>query len=256
MSVELVDANRQLPIAYRNTIANMMAEAEALNGIFAPDEITYAWYRAKGIAELPYPPFAPGADARLRDRRDDRSARRDADDREAVQPRQRVSGRRGRARADHVRQGDDRLVHQRQLRRSAGGGARRPRGARAGRDEDREGVRRVSGIGRRRAADRAARCAARRRVDRRRVPLGRRRRSGSRGAARASARGRTRSSKGQRAITSFNRNWQNRMGLGGEGYLASPVVVAASALLGYMAPPSELGPRRGTRRSSVSDGLS
>ena len=46
---------------------------------------------------------------------------------------------------------------------------------------------------------------------------------------------------GQRAITSFNRNWQNRMGLGGEGYLASPAVVAASALIGYMAPPSELG---------------
>ena len=31
------------------------------------------------------------------------------------------------------------------------------------------------------------------------------------------------------------------MGVGGEGYLASPSVVAASALLGYMAPPSELG---------------
>src|SRR5207245_9735672 len=46
---------------------------------------------------------------------------------------------------------------------------------------------------------------------------------------------------GERAITSFNRNWQNRMGLGGEGYLASPAVVAASAILGYMAPPSELG---------------
>ena len=46
---------------------------------------------------------------------------------------------------------------------------------------------------------------------------------------------------GQRAITSFNRNWQNRMGLGGEGYLASPAVVAASALIGYMAPPTELG---------------
>ena len=28
---------------------------------------------------------------------------------------------------------------------------------------------------------------------------------------------------------------------GGEGYLASPAVVAASALVGYMAPPSELG---------------
>ncbi|HVQ35120.1 MAG TPA: aconitase family protein [Candidatus Bathyarchaeia archaeon] len=46
---------------------------------------------------------------------------------------------------------------------------------------------------------------------------------------------------GQRAITSFNRNWQNRMGVGGEGFLASPAVVAASALAGYMAPPSELG---------------
>ena len=46
---------------------------------------------------------------------------------------------------------------------------------------------------------------------------------------------------GQRAITSFNRNWQNRMGVGGEGYLASPAVVAASALLGYMGPPDELG---------------
>jgi 3-isopropylmalate/(R)-2-methylmalate dehydratase large subunit len=46
---------------------------------------------------------------------------------------------------------------------------------------------------------------------------------------------------GQRAITSFNRNWQNRMGYGGEGYLASPAVVAASALAGYMAPPGELG---------------
>jgi homoaconitase/3-isopropylmalate dehydratase large subunit len=31
------------------------------------------------------------------------------------------------------------------------------------------------------------------------------------------------------------------MGLGGEGYLASPAVVAASALVGYMAPPTELG---------------
>ena len=47
--------------------------------------------------------------------------------------------------------------------------------------------------------------------------------------------------KGERAITSFNRNWTNRMGVGGEGYLASPAVVAASALLGYMGPPSELG---------------
>src|SRR6058998_1402735 len=39
MSVEFVDRERQLPIAYRNTIANMMAEAEAMNGIFAADDI-------------------------------------------------------------------------------------------------------------------------------------------------------------------------------------------------------------------------
>jgi homoaconitase/3-isopropylmalate dehydratase large subunit len=31
------------------------------------------------------------------------------------------------------------------------------------------------------------------------------------------------------------------MGVGGEGFLASPAVVASSALAGYMAPPSELG---------------
>ena len=66
--------DRQLPIAYRNTIANMMAEAEALNGIFAPDDITYAWYRAQGHRPTcRIRAFAPGADARLRDRRDDRS---------------------------------------------------------------------------------------------------------------------------------------------------------------------------------------
>jgi 3-isopropylmalate/(R)-2-methylmalate dehydratase large subunit len=64
MSVELVDADSQLPIAYRNTIANMMAEAEALNGIFAPDEVTYGWYRQKEITDLPYPPITPGIDAR------------------------------------------------------------------------------------------------------------------------------------------------------------------------------------------------
>ena len=63
MSVELVDANRQLPMTFRNTIANMMAEAEALNGIFAPDETTYAWYRAKGMTVLPYPPIVCGEDA-------------------------------------------------------------------------------------------------------------------------------------------------------------------------------------------------
>src|SRR5213596_511554 len=64
MSVEFVDAHMQLPMSYRNTIANMMAEGEALNGIFAPNDLTYAWYREKGATKLPYPRFAPGPDAR------------------------------------------------------------------------------------------------------------------------------------------------------------------------------------------------
>src|SRR3972149_1465355 len=47
----------------RNTIANMMAEAEALNGIFAPDALTLDWYQSKGITELPYPIVSPGGNA-------------------------------------------------------------------------------------------------------------------------------------------------------------------------------------------------
>src|SRR5919201_7057430 len=52
-----------MPITCRNSIANMMAEAEALNGIFAADAITYDWYRSKGISDLPYPRVIPGIDA-------------------------------------------------------------------------------------------------------------------------------------------------------------------------------------------------
>ena len=71
MSVELVDADRQLPIAYRNTIANMMAEAEALNGIFAPDDD----HATRGIAQKGIDDAAVSADRAgrrraLRDRRD------------------------------------------------------------------------------------------------------------------------------------------------------------------------------------------
>jgi 3-isopropylmalate/(R)-2-methylmalate dehydratase large subunit len=64
MSVELVDRNLQLPIAYRNTIANMMAEAEAQNGIFAADAITEAWYASRGVTSLPYPRVQAGTGAR------------------------------------------------------------------------------------------------------------------------------------------------------------------------------------------------
>ncbi len=193
MSVELVDADKQLPIAYRNTIANMMAEAEAQNGIFAPDEITYAWYRQKGITDLPYPAIAPGAEREVRDRRERGPVRRSADDRQAVQPRQRVSSRRSRARAPDVRQGDDWLLHQRQLRRSAAGGARlcAPRGRSAPREspaswrsfrDPAASAVRSSGRIRGSAANRSPRSSARSAAA-----------SGSRGAGRASARARTRS---------------------------------------------------------------
>src|SRR5258705_7800376 len=40
---------------------------------------------------------------------------------------------------------------------------------------------------------------------------------------------------GERAITSFNRNWANRMGGGGEGYLAGPAGGAGAARPGYLA---------------------
>ena len=76
MSVELVDADEQLPIAYRNTIANMMAEAEAQNGIFAPDEITYAWYRQKGHRRSAVSADRAGRAGGLRDRRGRRSVGR------------------------------------------------------------------------------------------------------------------------------------------------------------------------------------
>ena len=101
MSVEFVDRDRQLPMVSRNTIANMMAEAEALNGIFAPDDVTLAWYARQGHRRICR--IRRSRPARTRCTRSTRrsiSRRRRADDRQAVQPGQRVSGRRGRARAD------------------------------------------------------------------------------------------------------------------------------------------------------------
>ena len=62
--MSFVDARRQLPIAYRNTIANMMAEGEAWNGIFPADDVTASCYRPKGRTALPYPFVSPGTSAR------------------------------------------------------------------------------------------------------------------------------------------------------------------------------------------------
>src|SRR5262249_29687919 len=55
MSGALVHADRQLPMAYRKPIPTMMAEAEALKGIFGPDETTMEWYSRKAVKDLPYP---------------------------------------------------------------------------------------------------------------------------------------------------------------------------------------------------------
>ena len=240
MSVELVDAGLQLPIAYRNTIANMMAEAEAQNGIFAPDSITDAWYRTKGIAPLPYPRVAPGPDARYA-----------IDERlelDAVRPMIARPFSPGNAfAAEEIAR--ERLTFDKAMIGSCTNGgyddllsaALVIRAARSlGTEKTITPLIVFPGSG-----------GVGRLIERPERRLG----GDSIAEVFRAAGGEIRQSwcgpcfgqgpdalrAGERAITSFNRNWQNRMGVGGEGYLASPAVVAASALAGYMAPPSELG---------------
>src|SRR5688572_4409311 len=239
-SVEFVDRDRQLPIAYRNTIANMMAEAEALNGIFAADEITRAWYASKGFGDLPYPPVAPGANARYDI--DEEMSLGDvapmiakpfspgnafpADEvaRERIQFDKALIGSCTNGSYDDLLQAALVLYHARRagVTRAArplvvfpgsGGVARQIEHAdrRLGGESIADVFRSVGG------EIRQSWCGP------------------------CFGQGPDALLSGQRAITTFNRNWQNRMGVGGEGYLASPAIVAASALAGYMAPPGELG---------------
>ena len=229
MSVEFVDGGKQLPMSYRNTIANMMAEGEALNGIFAPDELTYAWYREKGATDLPYPRFAPGADARYEiDETLDLS--------EVVPliakpfspanafPATEVA--RERLSFDKAFIGSctnggygDLLEAALVLRAARAKGKSRavkefvvfPGSGGVKRDiektDPRLGGESIADVFRAAGAEiRESWCG----------PC---------------------FGQGPDAL----RNWTNRMGVGGLGYLASPAVVASSALLGYMAPPSELG---------------
>ena len=240
MSVEFVDVNRQLPIAYRNTIANMMAEAESLNGIFAPDGITRAWYGAKGVIDLPYPEVAPGRHAVYE--LDETIALTDVVPMIAKP----FSPGNAFAAAEVAR---ERLTFDKALIGSCTNGSY----------DDLLSAALVVRAGRARGINRAAAefvvfpgsGGVGRQIEQPDARLG--------GETIAdvfrSVGGQIRQSwcgpcfgqgpdalvRGQRAITSFNRNWQNRMGVGGEGYLASPAVVATSALLGYMAPPGELG---------------
>jgi 3-isopropylmalate/(R)-2-methylmalate dehydratase large subunit len=240
MSVELVDAERQLPLAYRNTIANMMAEAEALNGIFAPDETTYAWYRHKGITALPYPPIAPGPDAVYEID--------EALDLSDVRPMIAKPFSPGNAfPAEEVAR--EHLTFDKAMIGSCTNGSYDDllQAALVMRAAREQGTKRVArefaifpgsgGVGRQ-IEQPDPRLAGESIAQVFRSVGGGIRRSWC---GPCFGQGPDALTPGQRAITSFNRNWQNRMGFGGEGYLASPAVVAASALVGYMAPPSELG---------------
>jgi 3-isopropylmalate/(R)-2-methylmalate dehydratase large subunit len=240
MSVEFVDRNGQLPMAYRNTIANMMAEGEALNGIFAADDITDAWYAAKGIHDLPYPRVAPGRDARYEIDEElslssvlpmiakpfspGNAFTAEEVARERLTFDKALIGSCTNGSYDDLLQAALVIFHARRagIGRTAGtfvvfpgsGGVaqqiERPDPRLAG--ESIAGVFRSVG-----GQIRQSWCGP------------------------CFGQGPDALKPGERAITSFNRNWQNRMGVGGEGYLASPAIVAASALAGYMAPPSELG---------------
>jgi 3-isopropylmalate/(R)-2-methylmalate dehydratase large subunit len=240
MSVEFVDRAGQLPMVSRNTIANMMAEAEAQNGIFAPDAITRAWYAAKGLTALPYPFVGPG-----------RNARYDIDevfDLSDVAPMIAKPFSPGNAYpADEVAR--ERITFDKALIGSCTNGSY----------DDLLQAALVVRAARARGLTRAARelkvfpgsGGVARAIERPDQRLGGESIADVFRAAGAVIRrswcgpcfgqGEDALAAGERAITSFNRNWQNRMGFGGEGYLASPAVVAASALAGYMAPPGELG---------------
>ncbi|HXV59737.1 MAG TPA: aconitase family protein [Vicinamibacteria bacterium] len=240
MSVEFVDENRALPMAYRNTICNMMAEGEAQNGIFAPDEITYAWYRGKGMVDLPYPRITPGAGARYSiDEVFDLTAVRPMIAKPYSPanafPAEDVSAEK--IRFDKAYIGSCTNGSYADLLQAA-------LVLKAAREQGHETAKRdfviFPGSG-----------GVKREIERPESRLG----GESIGSVLRAAGGQIRDSwcgpcfgqgpdslqKGETAITTFNRNWQNRMGVGGLGYLASPAVVAASALVGYMAPPSELG---------------
>jgi homoaconitase/3-isopropylmalate dehydratase large subunit len=218
----------------------MMAEAEAQNGIFAPDEITYAWFAAKGMRDLPYARLSPGAGARYE--------LDETLDLTEVAPMVAKPYSPGNAYAaeeiakeritfDKAFIGsctngsyDDLLQAALVVNRALEAGFKRaaaplvvfPGSGGVKRlieqPDQRLGGDSVAAVLRQVGAEiRDSWCGP------------------------CFGQGPDALRRGERAITSFNRNWHNRMGVGGEGYLASPAVVASSVLVGYIAPPSELG---------------
>jgi 3-isopropylmalate/(R)-2-methylmalate dehydratase large subunit len=240
MSVELVDQDGVLPVAYRNTIANMMAEAEAMNGVFAEDAVTAAWYQARGMDERAYPRVGPGEDAVY-----------DIDevlDLSAVVPMIAKPFSPGNAWAA-TDVAAERIDFDKALIGSCTNGSyddllQAALVVRAARQHGLGPVARPflifpgSGGVARQIEQPDPRLGGESIAETFRSVGGEVRRSWC---GPCFGQGPDALTKGQRAITSFNRNWQNRMGVGGHGYLANPAVVAASALAGYMAPPSALG---------------
>lgn len=241
MGVELVDRAGQLPMPFRNTIANMMAEAEAQNGIFARDAITEAWYEERGFA-MPYPRVTPGAEARY-----EKDETFDLSDLVPMIAKPFYPG--NAFPAEEVAK--ERITFDKALIGSCTNGgyadllqaalvieAARARGV----THVAKGCRFVifpgSGGVKQQIERPEPRLAGASIADVFRSVGGEIRQSWC---GPCFGQGPDALEAGQRAITSFNRNWTNRMGVGGEGYLASPAVVAASALAGYMAPPTELG---------------
>jgi homoaconitase/3-isopropylmalate dehydratase large subunit/3-isopropylmalate dehydratase small subunit len=240
MSVEFVDESGGLPIAYRNTICNMMAEAEAQNGIFAADEITYEWYRAKGMTGLPYPRTRPGRNARY-------ATDETLDLAQVVPLIAKPFSPENAFPAEEVAK--EKIAFDKAYIGSCTNGSY----------DDLLNAALVVRAARKLGRDRAAKdfvifpgsAGVKRDIERPERRLG----GESVAQVLRSVGGQIRDSwcgpcfgqgpdalgEGQVAITSFNRNWRNRMGVGGLGYLASPAVVASSALLGTMAPPSALG---------------
>ncbi|MGE0490352.1 MAG: aconitase family protein [Vulcanimicrobiota bacterium] len=239
MSVEFVDADLQLPITYRNTIANMMAEGEATNGIFAQDSVTTAWFEERGF-RLPYPALSPGPEAVYEI---DEEMRLDG-----LRPMIAKPFAPGNAfDAEEVAQ--EKITFDKAYIGSCTNGSYNDllQAALVMRAAAKAGIDKVSsdfvifpGSGRVKQQIEESDP----RLDGESIAnifrqVGGQIRSSWCGPC--FGQGPDALEPGQKAITTFNRNWQNRMGVGGEGYLASPVVVAASALAGYMAPPTELG---------------
>ena len=239
MSVEFVDQDMQLPMPYRNTICNMMAEAESQNGIFAPDQITYDWYRAKGMNDLPYPAIRPGSEAVYEiDELFDLSE---------VRPM--IARPFSPANAQHATEvAQEKLSFDKAFIGSCTNGsyhdllqaalviqAAKESGYRQAKSEFIIFPGSIGVKSQIETPDQRLRGESIADILRSVGALIRDSWCGP-----CFGQGPDALKPGQRAITTFNRNWQNRMGIGGEGYLASPAVVASSALLGYMASPAEL----------------